>query len=812
MPSLSIHSLLMSVFFVSFSSLAFEVLLTRVFSLGQWNHLSFMVISMALFGFGAGGTFLSIVDIRKKAWLHWLGTLQGLTILLYLYASSTILSFLALNHIPLDYFRLPVEPIQMVYLLAAYLLPALPFFYAGVIISIAYITAPQKTGLVYWASMAGSALGALLPIPLLPLAGEGKLIILAASISLVPAVYSMVYRGDKNADHPGYPGHWRYSGAGGLVAFIVLVLIMAHANEGRLIQVAPSRYKALSQLLQFPETHIVETATSIRGRFDRIKTPYLRYAPGLSLKYSAALPGQNAVFRDGDNQLALYEINRNPGDTRFAKHLLSYAAYDLRPRPARVLLMVSDGGVSIPSAHASGAGQIILVEQSPQIAAILNRQYRRKVITRSPRAFLARDGSRYDIIHLENWGTSLPGSGALDQAHSYTIEAMAGYLKHLKPGGLFTVSRKLLLPPSDSLRIWATAYEALKKTGTGDPAQHLAMLRNFDTFTLIVSNSKIDNERLAQFCEDKNFDLVFLEGMQREMANRFNRFDQPYHYEATRQLAGMYRTGRQDDFFRRYLLDVAPQTDMRPFPGRFLKWSKVKALYRSMGSRFYALFMSGEIVVSVVLLQALCIALILLILPLFVSTRAIQRPKFSRSTYFFAVGSGFMLAEIYFIKRMIILVGDPVISFSVVIAGILVFTGLGGIWVQTKSRPNPRLVLAILIPVLALEVAAFELLLPWMLKCTSPVRFIISILFLMPAGFLMGMPFPIGMQFFLDSPIQRAYAWSVNGCASVLSAIVAAQIAISWGIPVVAAGGGFFYLAAFFLAGGKNGIDGWGGR
>ena len=65
----------------------------------------------------------------------------------------------------------------------------------------------------------------------------------------------------------------------------------------------------------------------------------------------------------------------------------------------------------------------------------------------------------------------------------------------------------------------------------------------------------------------------------------------------------------------------------------------------------------------------------------------------------------------------------------------------------------------------------------------------------------MGMPFPIGMRFLLDTPVQRAYAWSVNGCASVLSAIVAAQIAISWGIPVIAAAGVLAYVVAIFAAG-----------
>ncbi len=796
--------LFLSVFFVSLSTLAFEVLLTRVFSIGQWTHLSFMVISIALFGFGASGTFLSIVDIRKNAWFKPLASRIWLSIFLYLYAFSAIFSFLALNHLPLDYFRLPVEPIQILYLLAAYLLLALPFFFSGMIISIAYITVPEKTGLVYFASMSGSALGAALPIPLLPLLGEGKLIILSASISLIPVIFSTFYPYFKNTNSLADQRQWRILGAAGILTSVFFALIILGATGGSLIHVKPSLYKALSQILQFPRTHIVETTTTIRGRIDRIKTPYIRYAPGLSLKYTQALPGQNAVFKDGDNQFVLYDIRNNPGEARFAKYLLSYSGYYLRRHPGSVLLIVSGGGSSIPCASASGAGHISIVEQSSQIAAILRRQYHHKIINQNPRAFLAQDDNYYDIIHIENWGTSIPGTAALNQEHLFTIEAFIEYWDHLSPGGVVIISRKLLLPPSDSLRLWAAAYEAIKKTGIDNPAAHLAILRNFDTFTLLVSKSIMDFKSITEFAGTRNFDLVFLQGMRRETANRFNIFDKPYHFEEISRLADMYRAGRQNDFFRQYLLDVAPQSDMRPFPGRFLKWSKVKMLYQSMGSRLYALFMSGEIVVSVVFLEALFIALILLIIPLLVSTRGTRKPKLSQIAYFFAVGAGFMFIEIYFIKRFTILVGDPVISFTLVIAGVLFFTCLGGIWVHKKPQQSLRLPLIVLILVLGLEVAAFELLVPYILKASSGMRFMIALLFLLPAGFLMGLPFPLGMRYILNSPVQRAYAWSVNGCASVLSSIMAAQVAISWGIPQVAAAGVFAYLLAFFAVGARN--------
>ena len=183
--------ILTAVFFLSLSALAFEVLLTRVFSISQWNHLSFMVISIALFGFAASGTFLSIIDTRKKGWEKRLSSNDSIKILIILYTVTAIASFVVLNRIPLDYFRLPLEPIQTLYLLTAYLLLSLPFFFTGLVVSIAYAFIPEKTGLVYFASMGGSALGAIIPFLLIPFFGEGKLIIVAALIPLVMVLFGI---------------------------------------------------------------------------------------------------------------------------------------------------------------------------------------------------------------------------------------------------------------------------------------------------------------------------------------------------------------------------------------------------------------------------------------------------------------------------------------------------------------------------------------------------------------------------------------------------------------------------------------------
>jgi MFS family permease len=799
--------LLFAIFFVSFSTLAFEVLLTRVFAIGQWNHLSFMVISIALFGFGASGTFLSLFEVfnGRRQWHS--ESRMSLSILLFLFSVCTILSFLALNQIPLDYFRLPVEPLQSIYLLAAYLCLSLPFFVSGLIIAIGYTTAPEKAGLIYFSSMSGSAIGAIVPVLLLPLLGEGKLILISAAVPLIPAMVSTLKLFHEPAnptpDHPILRNAIVVCSLA-TIGFVAYLLTTAGLP---IIRVTPSPYKALGQILQFPKTQIMDRKFSIKGRIDRVKTPYVRFAPGLSLKYTQTLPDQHVIYTDGDNSLVLYDLNKKD-DSSFATYMLSFAGYSLIRHPEDVLLIQQGGGSAVPCALASGAVRISIVEQNRSVADILRRKYPRlHVINEDPRVFLAQSTDRYDIIHIENWGASIPGAAALNQEHTFTIEAFREYWNHLKSGGVISISRKLLLPPSDSLRLWSTAFEVLHQMGIPKPRDYLALIRNFDTFTLLISKSPVNAHGVIEFARDRNFDLVFLKSMDRNMANRYHVFQEPFHHLEINRLAQAWKSGRPNEFFNGYLLDVRPQSDRRPFPSRFLKWSKVKELYASVGSGFYALFMSGEIVVSLVFVEALILAVCLLIIPVILSTRKIKKPTFAQVSYFFGIGAGFMFVELYFIKFFILIFGDPTISFTIVVSAILIFSSLGGLYMHTGSIRRIRPALFTLIGGLILVTAGLELMADYLLTVSNGWRYLVALLLMLPVGFLMGMPFPLGMHYLLENQVQRAYAWSVNGCASVLSVIAAAQFAMSFGIPAIMAGAFLAYILAFVAikkGGGKN--------
>ncbi len=773
----------LAVFGVSFASLAFEVLLARIFAISQWHHLSFMVISVALFGFAASGSFLSLVDLTRWSRAGRGSPSMGIAMLSLLCSTAIILSFLGLASLPLDYFRLVLEPVQLLYLLAIYLILILPFVFAGGVIVLAYVVHPQHPGPIYFASMTGSALGALAPAVLLGAIGEPALLALSA---FVPAIMPLAgLRSFFPGEGPFTQGSVRKAagllGAAALACAAGIGLLTPWAGER--FPITPSEYKPLSQALQFPDTRIAASVPGIRGRIDRVQSPHLRFAPGLSLKYTDPLPAAEALFTDGDQPLFLYEP-RPSAQHDFARFTLSFLGYEIVGAPERVLLVMSAGGLAAACARASGAQTVRIVQPDPHLAEMIRRHYGFEVVCEIPRAHLARTRETFDVIHIESWGPSLPGVDALHQDHLLTVDGLAECLRHLTPQGVLILSRRLLLPPSGTLRMWSTVREALVAAGAEEPERCIVMLRNWDTFTLVASRRPIQRpQQILESARRLNFDVAFLNDAAESDANRFNVFDAPYHFRELQRLESAARAGRQDDFFSGYLLDVRPRTDLQPFPGRFLKWDRIGDLYHSLGSRRHALFLAGETVVAVVFVQAFALAVVLLLIPAVAVRKKAGTGSRFHGIYFLGIGAGFIFAELLFVHAGTFFLGDPVVSLAVVLTALLVSSGAGGLWAQRLEARWVRLALLAAAAALLLAAVGFwacgrELLaLPPFGRCAA-----LSVGVMIP-GFAMGLPFPLGMRFLARRPVERTLAWAVNGCASVLGSIATAQLAISAGLP-----------------------------
>ncbi len=796
-----------AVFLVSLSSLTFEVLLTRIFAINQWNHLSFMVIGIALLGFAAGGTWLSILGAKGGGWEYRLSAGNSMAAIVMLYVCGTIFAFVTLNGLPLDYFRLPLEPIQGLYLLLAFVILTLPFFFAGTWIAIAFAAFPDKTGTVYFASMAGSACGAVLPAILLPLWDEGRLVVIAA---LIPLVVVPAAVGRKAA--PGKQTGRRYRTYRRLLAAALFLIIagggfLLSPGNRQWLSVEPSTYKSLRQALRLPDTRLLGTHHDIAARIDEIASPYLRFAPGLSLKYSGSLPQQHAVFRDGDSRLVLYH-GLNSETAGFARYTLSYTGYHLHRQPDDVLIVQGDGGLAAACAVASGAGTVTVVEKNPVVARRLAAHYgpRLGVYSGHFREYLQRCDRRFDVIHVENWGTSLAGSAALDQRYEFTRDSITGYLKRLKSGGVLIISRNLQLPPSDSLRMWTTACQALVELGIDEPTAHLLLLRNWDTYTLLVFRGPPPAAAaISAFIEERNFDLVFFHRMQRRQINRYAVYDEPFYHNEIMRLYRAFQTGQIAMVLKAYPLDIAPQSDNRPFPSRIIKWHRLPELYRSTGSRLYYLLMSGEIIVAVVLVEAVAVSMLLLGVP----TRVIRKRRRPLSggafLYFLSVGAGFMFVELYFIKQLVLVFGHPTVSFTVAASGMLVFSAAGGLFSQRLHAPALPRWIALLLASMTLTVIFCQELLGRFVELSTIWKIAASLALLAPSAVLAGIPFPAGMRLLLKQPIDRAQAWTANGCASILASILSVQVALTLGISFIMLGAIVAYLIALAGSYGNRG-------
>jgi hypothetical protein len=138
----------------------FELTLTRIFSIIQWNYLAFMIISIAFLGYGASGTFLTVTpSLTNKNRIQSLPDLLSRFALIY--GLSILVALFLIMRIPFDLYRLNVDHYQWLFLAFYYLAIALPFFFAGTCISLAITHLPEKVSRLYFYDLTGASLGCL---------------------------------------------------------------------------------------------------------------------------------------------------------------------------------------------------------------------------------------------------------------------------------------------------------------------------------------------------------------------------------------------------------------------------------------------------------------------------------------------------------------------------------------------------------------------------------------------------------------------------------------------------------------------------
>jgi len=793
--------LLVAIGCISAAAIGYEILLMRLLSIVQWHHFAYMIISLALLGYGASGTFIALT---KEHLLKQFPVAFVLSTCLF--GLSLVGCFALAQRLPFNGLELVWDPRQLQYLAALYLLLFIPFFCAATCIGLAFTHRRGLISRIYFADLTGAGLGALsILLALFFLEPENGLRLLAGLVLLAAALVC----GERGLRLPEWVAPLLGIGALAVPLILPSDWIALHMSE----------FKGLSQARQVMGAKILSEHSSPLGLLTVVENTAVpfREAPGLSLRSQLEPPSQLGVFTDGDALSVITQYRGRREELAYLDQLTSALPYHLLQKP-KVLILGAGGGSEVLQAHYHQASVIDAVELNPQFVELVRhthadfagRLYQMPGINihiDEARGFIASGQERYDLIQvamLDSFSASSAGVHALSENYLYTIEAIQEYLRHLTPEGLLAITRWLKLPPRDSLKLFATAIDALRGMGAEHPEQRLALIRGWNTTTLVIKKGELTLEEIAtlrRFCDQRSFDPVYYADMPRANANRFNILDEPYLYDGATALLGDAR----EQFIQRYKFQITPATDNQPYFFHFFKWRVLPELLAKRDQSGVVLVEWGYLVLVATLLQALLLSVILIVLPLWWGTRGTNCPSRGRlSLYFLLLGLAFLFIEMAFIQKFTLFLSHPLYAVAVVLAAFLVFAGLGSAYsarLEARHR-NSRLPPIAMAAVAIIAIAWIYLyLLPevfyWLMLLSDIPKILLSIALIAPLAFYMGMPFPLGLSKVAETAPQFIpWAWGINGVASVLSAVLAALLAIHFGFTVVIGLALVFYLLA----------------
>ncbi len=795
------------IFLFSFSSLSYEIALTRIFSISLWYHFAFMVISIAMLGIGASGTALSLFPkLKVPSRIGIYGLLLG---------GSITLSYLSANRIPFDPVRLSWDRVQILYICLYYLLLSSPFFFLGLCVATAFSTISESSGLLYGSDLLGAGTGSLCLLYFMSVMSPEEAVILVSSIALAGAFLT---------------------GAGRTRIFSFLLLVLNASLLATPDNISPrmSPYKGLQLALKYPGAEHIKTYYNPFSRIDIFKSPAVRFAPGLSLKYLDALPEQIGLSIDGGDINAVTR-GENKESLRFLEYLPSALPYTLSNKDD-VLILEPKGGLEVLLAGYFDSKNIDKVDPNPLLIRVMRNDfgefapaiYDENTWTGIGRSWLKRRTDKFDVIDIPLTGTSPSGSGAFGMSEDYrfTVEAFKEYLRHLKHGGILSIHLFILPPPRMDLRLLSTIATAMEEIGSTEIRNRIISIRSWDTICILAKSEPFTPEEIGavrKFSGERRFDLVYLPGIKEEETNIFVRMpSNEYFTSFTRIINPQTR----ESFHRDYLFDVTPVRDENPFFHYFLRLDNIKAIYHTMGGK-WQFFIEEGYLLPVVFLQVLLLSTVLILLPAFSKKNraniVIARNKVTKQSqseivpddkiasakprndiimisllYFAFLGLGFMFVEISLIQKMILPLENPPYAIAAVLTTILISSGTGSL----LSYRFPVLRSPSILPLIALLIAVYSLLLPAISDAIAPYAMSYKIMFafflIAPLAFLMGVPFPVGMKNLGEIlPDLIPWAWAINGSLSVLAPVVTIMLAMVIGFRAVLWIGAGAYLLAY---------------
>jgi spermidine synthase len=783
----------LGLFFISASILHLEMVQMRIFSLALWHHLAYLVITIALLGFGASGTLIAIfpgVFIRNShRVLHLSSSIFAVTICLAFWVTSSA---------RLDTFKLltpsGIAFDQLALLFLYYGVFVIPFIAAGVAVTICFAAAPERSYGLYFTNLCGSAAGVILFSVTIGLLGGERSIILGCVLAGVAGLcFSLISRS-------------RIA----ITSAVCLLLALCLVGSGgmQFLEPVPAPSKAYGMYLDtLDDFRLVSSRWNPISRIDVIASKHLML-PWLpdDMSYFPHM----AITIDGDATTWMWHFGVPAEEICGIEEDLYSAAYHTKENP-EVMVIGLGGGNDIRTALHFEAKRVVGVEINPLIADLLLNRFPDfidnichypgvEIHVAEGRSYARRTSDTFDILQMsgvDTWSGLSSGAYVLSENYLYTLEAFDDYLSRLKPGGVLAVNRWYFDPPREMLRMVAVGMEALRSRGHENPWDHVIVVGSQYFCATLFKSTPWTAKEIATY--------DWYARMHDEIEVKYSpgiRIENPFT-----KLAEAFREGTEARYYDDYVYNIEPVTDDNPFFFDYYKWKHLpRQIFSSgTGGQIGANWPIAMALLVAMLIQTGLLVLLFIFLPLVhFQRRGLQVKQAARLIgYFLCLGLGYIFVEIVFMQKLVLYLGHPILSISVVLTGLLFFSGLGSLAASILPSRSPNflpIILGLTVCVLLGEIICIPMMIKTTLAMTLSVRIVLTLCVLAPAACLMGIPFPAGLVIIgkqEDSILP--WAWGANGGATVLGSVLSIILAMNSGFSWVLLTGALLYGVALIL-------------
>ena len=776
---------------ISLATLMFELVVNKALSFSTWGVLGYMVIGSAIFGFSIAGVAIALWAPQRR---HPLDTL--LAGAAFVFSAGVVGSYVVMNVVPFNFENLLSHPVrQLAAFTAWYLALLVPFTATGFIVALLLLCRKERANRLYAADLVGAGVGCLIVVPLFPLVGpSGQYLVCAA----VGAAVTLLFARGRTLR---------------LAAAIVLPLALLAAPFAESVFPVQSHENKRGRMRDLEAGFITRSLWSFLSKIEVAERPA---RPTGMIWFDGGLM-ESGIDRWDGSWDAVRAADKNRGANSIAWRIAPWRSG---------LIIAPAGGRELRSALAWGQGTVTGVELDSSVVRLVSSgldEYlgglfndpRVRLVNDEGRSFVRRSREPWDVIQsISAYSVTAIQSGALNLASSYlmTAEAYDDYLSRLTPNGVLSLSRDY------DTRVFFTGWEALERRGL-DPAPRLVLLRNDDYTlgrnTLLLRLEPFTEEQLAtvrEICRDRALAVNYAPPALMRAVDEGLLETEPRTRRILEEFVAAGPVGRAA-FYARFPYNQAPVTDDRPFfdhiarLGLDLKAAPdllTEELESTTAHRAYVPRLPIGIAANLaVLVEAAVLAAACLIVPLGLMKAEGIRTRRQRLAlvYFLALGAGFIWIEIVLLKKFILFLGSPVYSISVVLAVLLVSAGLGS-WFSERlggslARRLTGLAIALALGTALLTWAYPPLFAAW-LGLSFPLRLAAAVVLIAPAGFVLGMPMPVGLSFLSEvSPETIPWAWAVNGYMTVVGVSTASLVAMRTGFTTLLALSLVIYLAGF---------------